>query len=83
MFELRPLLDEMVKRLPAGMSTDADLVPGGDLRNKGNAWLRSSFKHSGLKKVPRETQVRLAVAKLIKKKKIGNSMVKIKFVYFI
>ena len=68
-------MDEIIKRLPDGITTDADLVPGGDLRNKGNAWLRSSFKHSGLKKVPRETQIRLAVSKLIKKKKIGNSMV--------
>ena len=68
----RPLLNEMIKRMPDGITTDGELVPGGDLRNRGNLWLRSSYQHSGLKKVPRETQIRLVVMKLIKKKKVGS-----------
>ena len=51
---------------------DDDLVPGDDIRCRGNAWLRSSFNHSGLKKVPRESQIRIVVAALVKKKKIGS-----------
>lgn len=62
----------MLKRMPEGITMDGDLVPGDDLRCKGNAWLRSSFNHSGLQKVPRENQIRCVVAALAKKKKIGS-----------
>ena len=67
----RVLLGAMMKKLPDGKSIKEDLVPGGDLRSKGNGWLRSAFKSSGMKKVPREGQMRLAVKKLIGKKKWG------------
>ena len=64
----RVLLGEMMKKLPDGKTIKEDLVPGGDLRSKGNGWLRSAFTASGMKKVPREGQMRLAVKKLIGKK---------------
>jgi hypothetical protein len=64
----------MVTRLPTSITTsDQDLVPGGDLRTKGNLWLMGAFVYSGLKKVPRETRLRVLVQKLMKKRKIGIS----------
>lgn len=71
--QLRALLPEMVKRAPSDLSTDGDVVPGDDLRNKGNAWLRSSFNHSGLRRAPREGQLRTILTKLVKQKKLGFS----------
>lgn len=52
-------MNEMLQRIPENISVEGDLVPGGDLRLKANGWLRSSFKASGLRKVPREPQIRL------------------------
>lgn len=34
------------------------LVPGGDIRQRGNRWLRDAFKKSSAKRVPRETEFR-------------------------
>ena len=65
--------------MPANISVDDDIVPGGDIRVRGNAWLRSAFKATGLGKIPRETQFRLAVGKLMAKKKIGSQAVKLFF----
>ena len=62
----------MLEHLPSGVSSDGELVPGGDIRAAGNLWLRQAYKDAKLGKVPRETQVRLAILKLIKKKKIGS-----------
>ena len=62
----------MLERLPDGVTTDGDLVPGGDIRIKGNAWIRSSFRASGLSKVPRESQLRFAVRKILKKKALAT-----------
>ena len=69
---LRKLAQQMLDRAPDDISCDQDLVNGGDLRSRGNLWLRSSFKHSGLSKVPRESQIRLVVAKLAAKRKLGS-----------
>ena len=71
---LRALFREMLIRMPEGIRAEDDVVPGGDIRLRGNVWLRSAFKASGLKQVPRETQCRLAVAKVFSKKKIGMSI---------
>ena len=67
--DLRALFREMLIRMPEGIRAEDDVVPGGDIRLRGNVWLRSAFKASGLKQVPRETQCRLAVAKVFSKKK--------------
>ena len=58
----------MLERLPSNVSMEGDMVTGGDLRLKGNSWLRSAFQASGIGKVPREPQIRLVVAKICKKK---------------
>lgn len=34
------------------------LVPGGDIRQLGNRWLREAFQASGIQRVPRESQFR-------------------------
>ena len=41
-----------------------------DLRCDGNVWLRRAFRDSGLLRVPRENQVRGALARVIKKKRL-------------
>ncbi len=68
----RTLFEEMLKQMPSDVTMEGDLVPGDDIRCKGNAWLRSSFNHSGLRKVPRENQIRILVAALAHKKKLGS-----------
>ena len=61
----------MLNRVPVEqVRTDGELAPGGDLRCKGNSWIRSSLKAAGVTRVPREVQIRLAVAKLVKKKNL-------------
>ncbi len=47
-----------------------ELISGGDIRATGNLWLRKSYHEATITKVPRENQIRLAVDKIIKKKKI-------------
>lgn len=66
----------MLIRMPSSITTDGDLVPGGDLRNRGNNWLRSAYKEAGLSKVPRENKCRLIVQKLMKKNQFGFSILK-------
>lgn len=70
-FNLRSLYQEMLSRMPTNISLDDDLVPGGDIRIRGNSWLRSAFKATQLESVPRETQFRLAVGKIMAKRKVG------------
>ena len=62
----------MVEKMPNGKSIEDDLICGGDLRARGNAWLRSAFVASKLTKVPRENQIRMAVKKLMVKRKMGT-----------
>ena len=61
----------MHSRMPTNISLDDDLVPGGDMRIRGNSWLRSAFKATKLESVPRETPFRLAVGKIMAKRKVG------------
>ena len=51
-----------------------ELLPGGDIRLKDNQWIRLAFRDAGLLRVPRETQVRAAVCKLTRKKKLGSKL---------
>ena len=37
------------------------LVPGGDIRQSGNRWLRKAFESSKIKRVPREPEFRKLV----------------------
>lgn len=67
----RLLYKAMLEKIPVDdVLQNLEIVPGGDLRVKGNQWLRSSYVLAGLTKVPRETQVRLAVEKLSRKKRL-------------
>lgn len=61
----------MVAAAPSSITCDEDLVPAGDLRFKGNSWLRSAFSRSNLSKAPREKQLRVAVKKFMQDKKLG------------
>ena len=45
-----------------------ELFPGGHIKISGNQWLRSAFHRSDLKKVPRESTIRLAIYKIVRKK---------------
>ena len=61
----------MIRRIPMDMvQKEEALGAGGDIRSKGNEWLRSAFVASGLPRVPREVQIRLAVGLVVRKKKI-------------
>lgn len=77
--DLRTLVEHMVAKMPKGKSIEDDLVCGGDLRARGNAWLRSAFVSSKLTKVPRENQIRMAVKKLMVTQKMGTMVVKCDF----
>ena len=37
---------------------EQELVPGGDIRIRGNSWLRQAFSKSRIKRVPREGEFR-------------------------
>lgn len=65
-------MDALIPKVPEGLSTDGELVLGGDIRLSGNLWLRDAFKEAGLLKVPREGQIRLVVLKIMKKKELGT-----------
>ena len=51
-----------------------ELLPGGNCRLRGNLWVRAAFKDSGLARVPRETQIRAALSKVITKKHLSSSL---------
>jgi len=61
----------MLAHMPKDLGADDELLPGGDIRATGNMWLRVAYKEAKLLKVPREGQIRLAVKKIMKEKKIG------------
>ena len=67
----RTLFKSLLDKIPMNeVKKSAELLPGGDLRSTRNAWVRAAWEHSGLKMVPREKQIRLAIGKLEKKRKI-------------
>ena len=46
------------------------LVPGGDIRQRGNIWLRNAFQKSQVKRVPREAEFRKLVKHIEHQKKL-------------
>ena len=62
--------DDFKKRV----KKEDELLPGGDIRVTGNQWIRVAFRNSGLGRVPRETQLRLTIQKLVGKKKLGREL---------
>jgi hypothetical protein len=68
---LRIFFKSLLEKIPMkDVKKNAELLPGGDLRSTRNAWVRAAWEHSGLKMVPREKQIRLAIGKMEKKLKI-------------
>ena len=60
----------MIKRVDSEVvKKEGELLPGKDIRIRGNAWIRASFRDAGLERVPREPQVRYALQRVVKKKK--------------
>ena len=55
----------MQEALPDSCREEQELVPGGDLRLLGNAWLRQAWEASKIERVPREAEVRKVVHQLI------------------
>ena len=45
-----------------------EMLPGGHIKIYGNLWLRSAFQKSNLVKVPRESTIRLAIYKIVRKR---------------
>lgn len=43
---------------------EQELVPGGDLRKQGNAWLRAAWHESKVKRIPREGEIRKVIGQL-------------------
>lgn len=68
----------MIKRVDSEVvKKEGELLPGKDIRIRGNAWIRASFRDAGLERVPREPQVRYALQRVVKKKKLGYTTGKI------
>ena len=55
----------MQEALPDSYREEQELVPGGDLRLLGNAWLRQAWEASKIDRVPREAEVRKVVHQLV------------------
>ena len=65
-------MDRMLINIPMDyVEKHNELISGGDIRATSNLWLRKSYHEATITKVPRENQIRLAVDKIMLKKKIG------------
>ena len=60
---LRKLRKSMERYMPdvAVIQEDQELCPGGDIRTKGNSWLRTAWQKCQAKRVPRESEFRKLV----------------------
>ena len=66
----KALIDKIDDDRKEKIKRDLELCPGGDIRIDGNIWVRSAYRDSRLKRVPRENQVREAIKKVVSKKKL-------------
>ena len=70
--DIRNLASATIRRLDQQYVLKHDeLLSGGDIRIKANAWVRCDFTDAKLAAVPRELRVREAVAWLARKKRLG------------
>ena len=73
---LRTLADAILKRIDSDqVIKSGELIPGGDggdIRTRGNAWIRAAYRDSKLDRVPRESQIRQAVRRVVKKKHLRS-----------
>ena len=67
--------DALIERVDCDrVKMEGELLPGGDIRLKGNLWVRSAYKGAGLERVPREGPVREALNRLVRKKKLRSCL---------
>jgi len=68
---LRTMADALMKRMDdkrvCTIKTTGEFWPGGDIRIRGNQWLRSAFERAGITKCPRENAMRHALRVVCKK----------------
>lgn len=64
-YGLRLLLNAMKAHIPAVVQQQGELCVGGDVRRKGNKWLRTAYAESGIKKVPRQPDIRKVIVRLM------------------
>jgi hypothetical protein len=55
--------------MPDNVKKDQELVPGGDIRRKGNMWLRKAWEKCKATRVPREAELRKVVRQLAHRQK--------------
>ena len=61
----------MLAKLPEEeVKKNLELLPGGDIRQKENGWIRAAWDEAQIGKVPRENQIRLVVQKIAKKRRL-------------
>ena len=66
-YKLRRLAKALIARVDAStVKKRLEFLPGGDIRTRANQWVRAAFRDSGLRRVPRENQVREALYKVVK-----------------
>lgn len=65
------MADALMKRMDdkrvSAIKTTGEFWPGGDIRIKGNQWLRAAFERAGITKCPRENAMRHALRVVCKK----------------
>ena len=71
---LRRIFKAMERYMPdaASIHEEKELVPGGDLRIKGNWWLRRAWRKSKATRVPREMEFRKILRTLIQRHSLCN-----------
>ena len=55
--------------IPDNVKEEQELVPGGDIRRKGNMWLRRAWEKCRATRLPRETELRKVVRLLVHRHK--------------
>ena len=68
---------------------EREIVPGGDLRIRGNGWLRDAFANSEMQRVPREPEFRKVIRIITDKHKlcslpyfVANLMLNVDLMFF-
>ena len=59
---------------------ERQMIPGGDIRQKGNLWIRMAWGKSGIQRIPREHEFAKIIANLVHHHKLCAQAV---FVWFI
>lgn len=55
----------MEKLLPKSLKEDQELAPGGDLRTRGNSWIREAWVASRVGRALREREIQRVVHQLV------------------